>query len=120
MGRITWKLVFMGFRYYRRVKLFGGLGLNFSKSGVSASVRTPFGTVGSKGISIRTGIKGLSYRISNSHKQEAGKLFRTEYDITYQKSMDFISRIERIKRFNGKEIGYCMPNSNYSEMLSEL
>ena len=100
----------MGFRYSRRVKLFGGLGLNFSKSGVSPSIRTPFGTVSSKGISIRTGIKGLSFRISNSPKREAGNVFRTELDITEQKSRQFISHIERIKRFNGKEIGYCMPN----------
>jgi hypothetical protein len=110
----------MGFRFYRRVKLFGGVGLNFSKSGISPSIRTPFGTVSSKGVTIRTGIKGLSFRISNSHKREAGDLFRAEYDITNQKSTEFVSRIERIKRFNGKEIGYHMPNSNYDAILSEL
>jgi len=100
--------------------LFGGLGLNFIKSGVSASVRTPFGSVSSKGITIRTGIKGLSFKISSSPKQEAARLFRDELDETEKKSRHWLSGIERIKRFNGKEIGYCMPNSNYNEMLSEL
>ena len=52
----------MGFRYSRRVKLGGGLGLNLSKSGVSTSYRTKFGSFGSRGFSIRTGIPGLYYR----------------------------------------------------------
>src|SRR6266581_2283814 len=101
----------MGFGYSRRVKLFGGVGLNVSKSGVSPSIRTPFGTVSSKGVSIRTGIQGLSFRISSSPKREAGNVFRGEFDITYEKSMQFASGCERIKqRFNGQDIGYATPN----------
>ena len=52
----------MGFRYQRRIPIIGGLGLNLSKSGVGLSFRTLFGTVGTKGYSIRTGIPGLSWR----------------------------------------------------------
>jgi fatty acid desaturase len=52
----------MAFRYFRRINLGNGLGLNVSKSGVSTSVRTKFGSFGSKGYSIRSGITGLSYR----------------------------------------------------------
>ena len=52
----------MGFRFQRRINLTRGMGLNISKSGVSTSLRTRFGTIGSKGFSFRTGIPGLSYR----------------------------------------------------------
>src|SRR5262245_29625734 len=52
----------MGFRFQRRLNLTRGMGLNISKSGVSASFRTPFGTVGFQGFSVRTGIPWLSYR----------------------------------------------------------
>jgi len=67
----------MGFRYYRRMNLGNGLGLNFSKSGVSSSIRTKFGTFGSKGFSIRTGIPGLSYRktFSRSKQQDGALIF---------------------------------------------
>ena len=52
----------MGFRFQRRLNLSRGMGLNVSKSGVSASVRTRYGTFGTKGFSIRTGIRGLTFR----------------------------------------------------------
>jgi len=52
----------MGIRYQKRVNLGKGVGLNVSKSGVSASVRTKYGSIGPKGFSIRTGIPGLTYR----------------------------------------------------------
>ena len=52
----------MAFRYFRRINVGNGLGLNVSKSGVSTSVRTRFGSFGSKGYSIKSGITGLSYR----------------------------------------------------------
>lgn len=52
----------MGLRYQRRINLGGGLGLNVSGSGVSPSVRTPVGSFGPKGASIRSGIPGLSFR----------------------------------------------------------
>lgn len=52
----------MGFRFQRRINLGGGPGLNLSKSGVSTSVRSRFGTIGTRGFSIRTAIPGLTYR----------------------------------------------------------
>lgn len=52
----------MGFRFHRRINLGNGAGINVSKSGVSTSVRTQYGTIGTKGFSIRTGIPGLTWR----------------------------------------------------------
>jgi|GEM_PF-1431899 len=52
----------MGLRYYRRINMGKGWGLNLSKSGLSTSFRTKWGAFGTKGYSIRTGIPGLSYR----------------------------------------------------------
>lgn len=52
----------MGLRYYRRINMGQGWGLNLSKSGLSTSFRTQWGAFGTKGYSIRTGIPGLSYR----------------------------------------------------------
>lgn len=54
----------MGFRFQRRIRLGkGGLGLNLSRSGFSLSQRTSWGSIGPRGISIRTGVPGLSFRI---------------------------------------------------------
>lgn len=61
----------MGFRFNRRIKIGGGLGLNVGKRGVSWSVRTKAGSFGSKGYSIRTGIKGLTYQ--NRYKKTGVK-----------------------------------------------
>lgn len=52
----------MAFRFQKRIKLGKGLGLNISKSGISSSFRTRKGSISKKGISIRTGIPGLTYR----------------------------------------------------------
>lgn len=52
----------MGFRFYRRINLGSGLGLNLSKSGIGTSIRSKHGSIGSSGFSIRTGIPGSSYR----------------------------------------------------------
>ena len=65
----------MGFRYSRRVKLAGGLGLNLSKSGISTSYRTRYGSIGPKGFSVRTGIPGLSYRGGKGKAGEAAIVF---------------------------------------------
>jgi hypothetical protein len=65
----------MGFRFHKRVSLGGGLGLNISKSGVSPSYRTRYGSISSKGFSFRTGIAGLTYRSGfggRSRKGNAG------------------------------------------------
>lgn len=52
----------MGFRIQRRLNVTRGMGLNISKSGISPSLRSSFGSIGPKGFSIRTGIPGLSFR----------------------------------------------------------
>lgn len=52
----------MGLRYHKRIGGNKGFGLNLSGSGISSSYRTKYGTVGSKGFSIITGIPGLSFR----------------------------------------------------------
>jgi hypothetical protein len=54
----------MGLRYQKRVNLGKGMGLQVSKSGLSASYRNRLGSIGSSGFSIRTGIPGLSIRQS--------------------------------------------------------
>uniref|UniRef100_UPI003FA5B7EB DUF4236 domain-containing protein n=1 Tax=Flavobacterium sp. TaxID=239 RepID=UPI003FA5B7EB len=57
----------MGFRFYKRINVGKGFGLNLSKSGVSPSVRTKLGSFSTKGYSLKTGVPGLSYRkIGNS------------------------------------------------------
>ncbi|MEQ8474794.1 DUF4236 domain-containing protein [Fulvivirga sp.] len=52
----------MSIRYQKRVNLGKGAGINLSKSGASYSQRTKWGSIGSRGFSIRTGIPGLSLR----------------------------------------------------------
>ena len=52
----------MGFRYYKRVSNSKGWGLNISGSGLSSSYRSKYGSIGSKGFSIRSGIPGLTFR----------------------------------------------------------
>jgi hypothetical protein len=52
----------MGLIFRKRINLGKGFGFNLSKSGVSSSQRTRFGSFGSKGFSIRTGIPGVYYR----------------------------------------------------------
>lgn len=62
----------MSFRYQRRIHLGQGVGLNLSKSGVSSSIRTRWGSFGSKGFSLRTGIPGLTYRKQRGSKKGDG------------------------------------------------
>ena len=64
----------MSFRFQKRIKLGKNLGLNISKSGISPSYRTKRGTLSSKGYSIRTGIKGVTYRKSLSKAKNGGCL----------------------------------------------
>lgn len=52
----------MGFRFQKRIKLGGGLGLNISKSGISPSLRTKIGTFSKNGYSTKTGIPGIRYQ----------------------------------------------------------
>jgi hypothetical protein len=62
----------MGFRFQKRVSLGGGLGLNISKSGVSPSYRTRYGSISSKGFSFRTGVAGLTYRSGFGGRKRKG------------------------------------------------
>ncbi len=54
----------MGFRFYKRIPLGGGAGVNISKSALSTSFRGKYGSLGTSGFSIRSGIPGLSFRSS--------------------------------------------------------
>lgn len=54
-------IIEMGFRFSRRINLGKGFGLNISKSGISPSLRTKFGSVSGKGFSVRSGLPGLGY-----------------------------------------------------------
>ena len=54
----------MGFRFQRRLNLGSGLGLNLGKTGASVSGRAFFGSVGTGGFSVRSGLPGFSYRKS--------------------------------------------------------
>ena len=64
----------MGFRFRKRINLFKGFGLNLSKSGISASFRNKFGSIGKRGFSLRTGIPGLTF--FSSFKNFFKKLFK--------------------------------------------
>jgi len=59
--------------FRRRVNLGKSLGLNVSKSGVSSSQRTRFGSFDTRGYSIRTGIPGMYYR--GNWKKSGGLVF---------------------------------------------
>lgn len=52
----------MGLRYQKRFNLGNGSGINLSQSGASYSQRTKYGSVGTSGFSIKTGIPGLTFR----------------------------------------------------------
>jgi len=62
----------MSFRIQKRIKLGKNFGINISKSGLSPSYRTKRGSISSKGYSIRTGIKGVTYRKTFSKAKNSG------------------------------------------------
>jgi len=62
----------MTIRIQRRISLGSGLGINVSKSGFSVSQRTPFGSFGSTGYSIRSGIPGVFYRKYSGRGRKKG------------------------------------------------
>jgi hypothetical protein len=75
----------MGFRFQKRIKLGGGLGLNISKSGISPSLKTGRGTISSRGFSVKTGISGVNYQNNFSKGKNSGcmLLFAFTGFITY-------------------------------------
>ena len=64
----------MGFRFQKRIKIGKGLGVNISKSGISPSYRSKEGSVSLKGVSIKTGVPGVTYRKSFSKSKGGGCL----------------------------------------------
>ena len=54
----------MSFRYQKRVRTGKNEYVNVSNSGVSYSRRTKYGSIGTRGFSIKTGIPGLTFRKS--------------------------------------------------------
>ena len=65
----------MPFQFQRRLNLTNGLGINLSKSGASLSCRFKYGSVSSKGFSLRTGIPGLSYRFRARKGSDLNAIF---------------------------------------------
>lgn len=57
----------MSFKFNRRLNLGSGIGINLGKKSGSVSVRTSHGSIGTKGVSFKTGIKGLNYRANWSN-----------------------------------------------------
>lgn len=64
----------MGFRFQKRIKLGKGLGVTVSKSGVTPSYRSKRGSISTRGVTVRTGIPGVSYRKNFSKKKNGGCL----------------------------------------------
>jgi len=62
----------MGLRFYKRIKLGKGFGLNISKSGIRPSFRSKRGSVSSRGFTLRSGIPGLNYRKNFSQSSKGG------------------------------------------------
>jgi len=115
----------MSFRFFKRINLIGGLGVNVSKSGPSLSVRTPLGTIGQKGISIRTGIPGLTLRVCNlrdrlavSERKRAILLISEELDKVTEIGEEYGNNHAHFKRWNGINLEY--PSGNYDLALKEL
>ena len=61
----------MGFQFQRRINIGEGWGVNLSKSGMSLSFRSKYGSINGNGFSLRTGIPGLSYRFRAKKGSEA-------------------------------------------------
>ena len=80
----------MGFRYYKRIKLGKGFGLNVSKSGIRPSYRSKRGSVNSKGFSIRTGIPGLTYRSSFGKSKGSGCMVLIVFALSIAMTTSFI------------------------------
>jgi tetratricopeptide (TPR) repeat protein len=71
----------MGFRFYKRVKLFDGLSLNFSKSGMSISLGTRGYryTIGPRGSRVTLGLPGTGlYYTKTLSSSRSGKSRRSE------------------------------------------
>ena len=81
----------MSFRFQKRIKLGKNFGINVSKIGISPSYRTKKGSASSKGYSIRTGIKGVTYRKNFSKVKNSGCILTLLFTIFMGSSVFFIS-----------------------------
>lgn len=64
----------MSINFYKRIKVKDGFGANISKSGISTSYRGRYGSFGTRGFSLKTGIPGLTFRQSWSGKDTTSKI----------------------------------------------
>jgi len=111
----------MGWLFRKRINLFGGLGINLGKRGASLSLQTPFGSISSKGATVRTGIPGLSYRFSASSKSEAISLFERELDKINDKGKTFWIHQENLKDCTIRNDGsLSYPSEEFDSFVKEL
>jgi len=61
----------MGFIYSKRVRAGKNTSINVGNSGVSVSKRTKWGSFGTRGFSIKTGVPGLTFRKSYGRGKNA-------------------------------------------------
>ncbi|MEK6879375.1 MAG: hypothetical protein AABY22_07205 [Nanoarchaeota archaeon] len=87
----------MGWIFHRRIKLGNGLGINISKSTFSPSLRTPLGTIGTKGYSVRTPIKGVYYR-KRFAKKKVVSSYQTETKYNSRNISEIESEMHRLHR----------------------
>lgn len=66
--------VTMGIRFNKRIGGNRGFGINLSKSGLSSSYRSKFGSISPRGFSVRTGIPGLTFRSRWGLKKNRGSI----------------------------------------------
>ena len=57
----------MGFWFQRRINIGKGLGINVNNAGVSTSYRGRYGSIGTRGFTLKTGIPGVRYRGSSKN-----------------------------------------------------
>ena len=118
--QIVYNDIIMSWRIQKRTNIFGGLGLNWSKSGVSPSLRTVFGSIGPKGGSIRTGIPGLFYRWHNSKKRDAQQHFKSEFKTTEEKARTWLKLADRINEYMQMDADYPSEIHHYRGLIATM
>ena len=103
----------MGLRYQKKINLGGGTGVNLSRSGASFSYKNKYGSVGTRGFSIRTGIKGLSYRAVSG--KNAGAIILAIMLISF-----FVLIIVNVFRFIGWLFSLPFTKSKHTNIASKL
>lgn len=94
----------MGLRFYKRINLGKGFGLNISKSGIKPSYRSKRGSISSRGFTLRTGIPGLNYRKNFSQSSKGGCVLTLLIALTMGMALTFsacsIDDIEEFEELN--------------------